>query len=180
MLLTIKTLKNKTYYTLRFSSFTKIHGCPTQSNYKNLKKEASDLVSRLDDITYDWLQSPTGEECGLLAEIIGKDKYQHLTNLTWVQDVKPATYDHDTNNTTATHKRKQMELEWECTCKTWAIRKVSSMVSQPTSVMLWTKTGTHNCRVSTPPTATQPPSKSLNILTNDGVPSTSTPKRTFA
>ncbi len=71
-----------TYVTVHFSAFTKIHGRPMQSNYKNLKKEASDLASKLDDITYNWLQSPTGEEYGLLAEIIGKDKYQHLTNLT--------------------------------------------------------------------------------------------------
>jgi hypothetical protein len=51
---TIKTLEQTTYDTVRSSSFTKIHGRPTQSNYKNLKKEASDLASELDDITYDW------------------------------------------------------------------------------------------------------------------------------
>ena len=111
MPLTIKTLKNTTYDMVRFSAFTKIHGPPTQSNYKNLKKEASDLASELDDITYDWLRSPTGEEYGLLAEIIGKDKYQHLTNLTWVQEVEPATYDPTINDTTATHTRKQIEQE---------------------------------------------------------------------
>ncbi len=50
---TIKTLENTTYDTVRFSSFTKIHGRPTRSDYENLKKEASDLASELDDITYD-------------------------------------------------------------------------------------------------------------------------------
>jgi hypothetical protein len=123
MPLTINTLKNTTYDTVCFSAFTKIHSCPTQSDYKNLKKEALDLASKVDDITYDWLWSPTGEEYGLLAEIIGKDKYQHLTNLTWVQEVEPATYDPAIDDTTATHTRKQMEQECECTCKTWAIRK---------------------------------------------------------
>jgi hypothetical protein len=120
---TIKTLKNTTNNTVHFSAFTKIHGPPTQSNYKNLKKEASDLASELDDITYDWLRSPTGEEYGHLAEIIGEDEYQHLTNLTWVQEVEPATYGPVINDTTATHTRMRIEQEWERTCKTWAIRK---------------------------------------------------------
>jgi hypothetical protein len=69
MPLYIKTLKNTTYDMVCFSAFTKIHGPPTQSDFKNLKKEASDLASKLDDIMYDWLQSSTREEYGLLAEI---------------------------------------------------------------------------------------------------------------
>jgi hypothetical protein len=79
---TINTIKQITYDTVRFSTFTKSHSCPTRRDYKNLKKIASDLASKLDDMTYAWSQSPTGEECGLLAKIIGKDKYYHLTNLT--------------------------------------------------------------------------------------------------
>jgi hypothetical protein len=74
MLSTLKTLENTTYDTVRFSAFTKIHGRPTRSDYKNLKKEASDLASELDDITYDWSRSPTGDEYGLLAKIIGEDE----------------------------------------------------------------------------------------------------------
>jgi hypothetical protein len=105
---TIKTLEQTTYDTVHSSSFTKICGHPTQSDYKNLKKEASDLASKLDDITYDWSQRPIGDEYGLLAEIIGKDKYYHLTNLTWTQEVEPATYDPKINDTTATYTRKQM------------------------------------------------------------------------
>ncbi len=50
---TIKTLKNTTYDTVCFSSFTKIHGRSTKSNYENLKKEASYFISELDDITYN-------------------------------------------------------------------------------------------------------------------------------
>jgi hypothetical protein len=144
MPLTIKTLKNTTYDTVRFSAFTKIHGRPMQSDYKNLKKEASDLASKLDDIANDWLRSSTGEEYGLLAEIIGKDKYQHLTNLTWVQEVEPATYDPAIDDTTATHTRKQMEQEWERTCETWPYGKVSSEVLQQISVTHLTKTSTRN------------------------------------
>jgi hypothetical protein len=51
---TIKTLEQMTYDTVHSSPFTKIHGHLTRSEYKNLKKEASDLASKLDDITYDW------------------------------------------------------------------------------------------------------------------------------
>jgi hypothetical protein len=120
---TINTLEQTTYDTVRSSSFTKIHGRPTQRNFKNLKKEASDLASELDDITYDWSQSPTGDKYGLLTKIIGKDEYYHLTNLTWTQEVEPATYDPAINDTTATYTRKQMEQKWERTGKTWAIRK---------------------------------------------------------
>jgi hypothetical protein len=79
---TIKTLEQTTYDTVCFSSFTKIYGQLTHSDYKNIKKEASDLASKLNDITYAWSQSPTGEKYGLLAKIIGKDEYYHLTNLT--------------------------------------------------------------------------------------------------
>ena len=103
---TIKTLKNMTYDTVRFLSFIKIHGRPTRSDYKNLKKEASDLASELDDITYDWSLSPTSEEYGLLAEIIGKEEYNHLTNLTWIQEVEFNTYDPNITDTTGTHTRK--------------------------------------------------------------------------
>ncbi len=44
-----------------------------------LKKDASDLVSELEDITYDWTHAPTGKKYGLFAKIIGEDKYPHLT-----------------------------------------------------------------------------------------------------
>ena len=78
----IKEIKNTTYELVRGTPFTKIHGRPSRNNYKILKKEASDLACELDNITYDWSRSATGDEYGLLAEIIGKDEYDHLTNLT--------------------------------------------------------------------------------------------------
>ncbi len=63
----------------------------------------------------NWSRSPTGDEYGLLAEIIGENEYNHLTNLTWVQEVQPDTYDPNITDTTATHTRKRMEQEWERT-----------------------------------------------------------------
>jgi hypothetical protein len=98
-----------TYDMVCSSSFTKNHGRPTKSDYENLKKEASDLASEIDDITYDWSRSPTGDEYELLAEIIREDEYYHLINLMWTQEVEPATYDPAINDTTATYTRKQME-----------------------------------------------------------------------
>ena len=67
----IKEIKNTTYEEVRTAPFTKIHGRPTRNDYEILKKEASDLACELDDITYDWARSDTGEDFGLLAEIIG-------------------------------------------------------------------------------------------------------------
>ncbi len=81
------------------------------------------MASKLDDITYDWSCSITGEEYGYLAEIIGKDKYNHLTNLTWVQETKPKNYDPAITDAATTHTRKRMEQEWEQKCEIWAIRK---------------------------------------------------------
>ncbi len=121
----INTLEQTTYETVRSTSFTKIQGRPTRSNYENLMKEASNLASKLDDITYDWSRSPTGKDCGLLAKIIGEDEYQHLTGLTWVQETKPATHDPNINDTKAIHTRKQMKQEWDRMHETWAIRKGS-------------------------------------------------------
>ncbi len=75
-----------THKSVRASPFTKIHCRPSQHNYEILKNKASDLASEPDDITYDWSHSNTGKEYGLLAKIICKDEYNHLTNLAWVQE----------------------------------------------------------------------------------------------
>jgi hypothetical protein len=64
---TTKSIEVETYKAVQAIPFTKIHGCPTRNNYKTLKKEALDLASELDDITYDQTRAPTGEEYGLLA-----------------------------------------------------------------------------------------------------------------
>jgi hypothetical protein len=94
-----------TYDTVRFSAFTKIHGRPTRSDYENLKKEASDLTSKLAYITYNWSRSPTGEDYRLLGKTIREDEYNHLTNLMWVQEVEPGTYDPNITYNTPAHTR---------------------------------------------------------------------------
>jgi hypothetical protein len=71
---TTKSIKAEAVEAVRATPFTKIHGRPTRIDYKMLKKEASDLASKLEDITYDWTRSPTGKEYRLLAEIIGEDE----------------------------------------------------------------------------------------------------------
>jgi hypothetical protein len=123
MPLSIKELKTTTYELVQATPFTKILGCLSRKNYKNLKKEASDSACEVEDITYNWSRSATGEEYGLLEEIIGKEEYNHLTNLTWVQETEPSNYDPAITDATATHSLKRREQEWQCTRKTWTIRK---------------------------------------------------------
>ncbi len=77
-----KTVETTSNDAVRTAPFTRIHWRPTRHDYKTLKKEASDLESKVDNLTFTWgRNSATGEEYGLLAEIIGKVKYTHLTNL---------------------------------------------------------------------------------------------------
>ena len=118
MPLSIKELENTTYKLVRATSFTKIHGCLSRNNYKNLNKEVLDLACELDDITYNWSHSVTGKEYGLLAKIIGEDEYNHLTNLTWVQETEPSNYNPAITDATATHSWKHMEQEWQHTRET--------------------------------------------------------------
>jgi hypothetical protein len=81
---TTKSIEADTYEAVRATPFTKIHGHLSRGSYKTPKKEASDLASGLEDITYDWIRAPKSKEYRLLAEIVDEDEYQHLTNLTWV------------------------------------------------------------------------------------------------
>ncbi len=70
------------YETVCTAPFTQIHGRPKRPYYKTLKKEASNLASKVDNLTFMWSQDPaTGEEYGLLEEIIGDVEYTHLSNL---------------------------------------------------------------------------------------------------
>jgi hypothetical protein len=101
-----KSIEAEAFEAVQVTPFTKIHGRPSRNDYETLKKEASDLASELEDITYEWTRSPTGKEYGLLAEIISKDEYQHLMNLTWEQVTEPGPYDPDIDDTTPTDARK--------------------------------------------------------------------------
>jgi hypothetical protein len=119
-----KAAETKAYDAVRATSFTRIHGRPTRSDYELLKKEASDLVSEVENITFTWSHdTATGDKYGLLAEIIGPAKYTLLTNLNWAREMEPAAYDPAIQATTAVHTRKRMEEEWEEKRESWFIQK---------------------------------------------------------
>jgi hypothetical protein len=71
-----KSIEVETYKAVWATAFANIHDRPTRNNYEKIKKDVLDLASKLEDITYVWTHAPTGEEYGLLAEIICKDTYQ--------------------------------------------------------------------------------------------------------
>ena len=120
----VKAAKMMSYNGVRATPFTRIHGRPARQDYKLLKKEASDLASEVENITFTWSRdTATGEEYGLLAEIIGNVEYTHLTNLNWAQEIEPASYDPAIQATPAMHTRKRMEEEWDEKCTSWFIRK---------------------------------------------------------
>ena len=120
----VKVVETNAYNAVRATSFTRIHGRPTRNDYELLKKEASDLASDVENISFTWSrESATGDEYGLLAEIIGPAEYTHLTNLNWAQETEPAAHDPAIQATTAVHTRKRMEEEWEEKRESWFIRK---------------------------------------------------------
>jgi hypothetical protein len=93
--------------------FARVHGRPTRRNYKILKEEACALASEVEDITYPWSKNVTNIH-GLLANILGVDEYDDLTNIaTYAIPHEPASYDPNITNATATHTWKRMEEEWE-------------------------------------------------------------------
>jgi hypothetical protein len=109
-----KAAETTSYDVVCATLFTQIHGCPTRQDYDLLKKEASDLASKVDNLTFAWSRDQaTGEEYGLLAEIIGDVEYTHLTNLNWAQEIEPANYDPAITAATVTHTWKRLEKEWE-------------------------------------------------------------------
>ena len=119
-----KAAETTSYDGVRAIPFTRIHGRPTRQDYELFKKEASDLASKVENITLTWSRdTATGEEYGLRAEIIGNVEYTHLTNLNWAQETEPASYDPAIQAATATHTRKRMEEEWEEKRTSWFIRK---------------------------------------------------------
>ncbi len=65
---------------VRSNSFTRVHGRPTQSDYKIVKSEAGALASKVKDITYAWSNNNT-DNYGLLGDILREDKYNKLTGI---------------------------------------------------------------------------------------------------
>jgi hypothetical protein len=121
---TTKLAESMSYDAVRAIPFTQIHRRPTRHDYKTLKKEAANLASKMDNLTFAWSPEPTNsKEYGLLAKIIGADEYTHLTNQTWVQEVEPASYNPAITDATVTHMRKGMEEEWEKKRESWYIQK---------------------------------------------------------
>jgi len=106
----VKAVETTSYDGVRATPFTQIHGGPARQDYELLKKEASDLASYVENITYTWSSdTATGEEYGLLAEIIGDVEYTHLTNLNWAQEMELASYDPAIQATTENIR----EREWK-------------------------------------------------------------------
>jgi hypothetical protein len=87
-----------------------VHGRPALRDYEVLKEDACAPASKVDD------------NYGLLADILGVDKYDDLTGiLTYAIPHKPASYDPNITDATPTHTRKRMEEEWEFVRTSWFI-----------------------------------------------------------
>jgi hypothetical protein len=120
---TAKQAKTTAFESVRATPFTRVHGRPTRRNYDILKEEACVLASKVKDITYPWSKNATNNY-GLLANILGIDEYDDLTNIaTYAIPHKPASYDPNITNATLTHTWKRMEEEWELVRTSWYIRK---------------------------------------------------------
>jgi hypothetical protein len=120
---TAKQAKTNAFESIRATPFTRVHKRPTRRDYEVLKEEACAPASEVDDITYAWSKNVT-DNYGLLADILGVDKYDDLTgNVTYAIPHEPASYDPNITDATPTHTRKQMEEEWELVWTSWFIRK---------------------------------------------------------
>ncbi len=101
-----KQAKTNAFKYVRATPFTRIHERPTRRNYKILKEEACAPASKVDGITYLWSKNAT-DNYGLLANILGVDKYDDLTNiLTYAIPQEPASYDPAITDATPMHTRK--------------------------------------------------------------------------
>jgi hypothetical protein len=49
-----KLVETASYDAIRTAPFTRVHGQPTRHHYKTLKKEASILASKVDNLTFVW------------------------------------------------------------------------------------------------------------------------------
>ena len=70
MLSTAKQAETNAFESVRATPFTRVHGRPTQCDYKALKEEACAPASEDDDITYVWSKNLTNNY-GLLADNLG-------------------------------------------------------------------------------------------------------------
>jgi hypothetical protein len=120
---TVKKAKTTALESVHASPFTRVHGRPTRHNYKTLKEEASALASKVEDITYAWSKNAT-DDSGLLANILGTNEYNELTNInSYAIPLEPASYNSTITNATLTHEHKRKEEEWELVRTSWFIQK---------------------------------------------------------
>jgi hypothetical protein len=118
---TAKQAETNAFESVRATPFTRVHGRPTRRYYKILKEEACALASEVDDITYAWSKNAT-DNYGLLADILGVDEYDDLTNISkYAIPHEPASSDPNITDTTLTYTRKRMEEEWELVRTSWFI-----------------------------------------------------------
>jgi len=94
---TAKQAETNAFESVRATPFTRVHGRPTQRNYKALKEEACAPASEVDDITYARSKNLT-DNYGLLADILGVDEYDDLTGI--------STNQHPTTPTSPTPPRR--------------------------------------------------------------------------
>ncbi len=79
---TAKQAKMTAFESIQANPFTRVHGRPTQRDYKILKVE---------DITYAWSKNLT-DNYGLLTNIMGVDEHDDLTGIaTYLIPNKPAS-----------------------------------------------------------------------------------------
>jgi len=110
---TAKQAETTAFESVRAKPFTRVHGRPTRHDYEILKEEACAPASKVEDITYMWSKNLT-DNYGLLADIMGVDKYDDLTGIgTYVIPNEPESYDPNIIYATPTHTWKRMEEEWE-------------------------------------------------------------------
>jgi hypothetical protein len=118
---TTKQAETTAYENVQSNPFMRVHGRPTQSNYKTLKSEARTLASKVEDITYSWSKNAM-DNYGLLGNILGVDEYDELTNIdTYAIPVEPASYDPSITNAMLTHKHKRKEEERDLIQTSWFI-----------------------------------------------------------
>ena len=125
MPLNIKQTEETAFDKIRANPLTRINGRSTRS-YKLIKCECGERASEIEDVVFEWCTDEnTGEEFGLLADIIGRNKYNILTNIDIGKEpeLQPQSYDPEINNDTPTHQHKRMEEEWDQKLTSWYIRK---------------------------------------------------------
>ena len=103
---TAKQAETTAYENARSNPLTRVHGCPTRSDYEIIKSKASALAREVEDITYSWSKNAT-DNFGLLGDILGTDEYDELTGIDpYVTPNEPASYDPAITNAMLTHERK--------------------------------------------------------------------------